>query len=253
LTFGHAVSAFVPGHNLSHHRYPNTPLDGTRVSLMRYRFNVLNQLLMFVHCIGNINRSEFKFKAEMRKRHPGWVHQYDLELVIVYAVKLSLLYMDWKRTILFVLLPHLIATWNLVNLNFWQHDGCDPDHPYNHSRNITGKLVNFFLFNNGYHGVHHMQPGLHWSLAPAYHQEHLAPFNHPNLNRPSLALYLFESCIYPGKRVMYDGRPVVLSAKEPKTEDWVARAGDAEFAFAARSFVAPERRERDRSHEMAMS
>ena len=37
--------------------------------------------------------------------------------------------------------------------------------------------MNWFTFNNGYHGIHHMKPGLHWSLAPEVHAKELAPFN----------------------------------------------------------------------------
>jgi len=65
-----------------------------------------------------------------------------------------------------------------------------------------------------------MKPGLHWSLLPAYHEEHLAPYVHPNLNRVSLTKYLFETHIYPAKRLDYLGNPIVLPAKV-KDEDWV--------------------------------
>lgn len=65
-----------------------------------------------------------------------------------------------------------------------------------------------------------MKPNLHWSLLPAYHAEHLRPFIHPNLDRDDFLNYLFQTHIYPAKRVDYLGNPIVLP---PKTEDadWV--------------------------------
>ena len=101
-----------------------------------------------------------------------------------------------------------------------QHDGCDETSPYNHSRNFTGKLVNFFTYNNGYHGIHHLQPGLHWSLAPKAHDELLKPFQDPRLDEPSLLAYLFRTFVWPGKRLRFDGTPVVLPPLEAD-EGWV--------------------------------
>ena len=47
LTYGHPVSAYVPGHNLSHHKYTQTRRDVMRTSKLRYRWNLLNQILFF--------------------------------------------------------------------------------------------------------------------------------------------------------------------------------------------------------------
>ena len=44
MTYGNPVSSFVPGHNLSHHKYTQTPRDRMRTDKMRFRWNLLNQL-----------------------------------------------------------------------------------------------------------------------------------------------------------------------------------------------------------------
>ncbi len=54
--------------------------------------------------------------------------------------------------LVFVMLPHQYAAWGIMGINFVQHDGCDGEHPYNHSRNFKGAVVNWFTFNNGFHG-----------------------------------------------------------------------------------------------------
>jgi hypothetical protein len=83
--------------------------------------------------------------------------------------------------------------------------------------------VNWFTFNNGYHGMHHMRPGLHWSLLPAAHEKELAPHLHPALNLKGLLPYLIKAYVYPGKRVNYDGTPLVLGPPR-EDEDWMPAA-----------------------------
>ena len=126
---------------------------------------------------------------------------------------------DWRRAIAFVWIPHLFAVWGITTVNFLQHDGCDKDHPVNHSRNFVGATFNWFTLNNGFHGIHHETPGLHWSLAPAAHAEKYAPTIHPELDQPSLFGYMFKAFIYPGKRVTYDGKPLMVQQKPDS--DWV--------------------------------
>jgi fatty acid desaturase len=53
--------------------------------------------------------------------------------------------------------------------NYLQHVHADEESDFNHSRNFTGWGLNAFLFNNGYHTVHHISPHTHWSENPAQH------------------------------------------------------------------------------------
>ena len=220
FTYGHSVSAYVPGHNFSHHRHTQTKKDNIRTSKMRFRWNLLNQLLFFFRMSNDIALNEFRFAAKIRKDKPKWFNQYLLELILVIGTKIGLTIFNWQLALFLIWIPHLYAVWGIVSTNFWQHDGCDPDHEYNHSRTFTSKLLNWFTFNNGYHAAHHEKPGLHWSLLPAFHAEHLAPYTHPNLQRNSLFAFCWEYCIWPGKRVDYLGNPVVLPIEGPD-HDWI--------------------------------
>ena len=86
--------------------------------------------------------------------------------------------------------------------------------------NFVGKLVNFWTYNNGYHTIHHIEPGLHWSLLPGEHAKRVAPFVHPNLDQANFPAYLFRTFFWPGKRVTYLGEPLVLRAEGPD-EEWI--------------------------------
>jgi fatty acid desaturase len=219
-TYGHPVSAFVPGHNLSHHKHTQTRRDVMRTTKARFGWNLLNMLLFTVMVAPSIMRGESAYFAAMKKRLPTWYRQLKIEQYVMFAIYGVLLYLDWKSFLLFVFVPHKYAAWGIVSMNYLQHDGCDQDHPYNHSRNFVGKLVNFFTFNNGYHGIHHAHPGLHWSLAPEAHAREIAPHIHPALDQKSLLGYLFTAFVLPGKRVRYDGTPLVLPEEGPD-EDWI--------------------------------
>ena len=223
-TYGHPVSAFVPGHNLSHHKHTQTRRDVMRTTKTRFAWNALNMLLFTLMVAPSIMRGEAAYFEAMKRRLPSWYRQLKIEQYAMFALYALLIAADWEhyglKFFVFVFVPHKYAAWGIVSMNFLQHDGTDQDHPYNHSRNFVGKLINFFTFNNGYHGIHHDHPGLHWSLAPEAHAREIAPHIHPELDQKSLLAYLFKAFVYPGKRLRYDGAPVVLPEEGPD-EDWI--------------------------------
>lgn len=222
FTYGHSTSAYVPGHNFSHHKYTQLPKDAIRTSKARFKINMLNQLLFFFIMSGDIIQGEIRFARKMYTENPAWFRQYALEMILVIGSKIVLAFINWKCFLLFVFIPHQYAAWGIVGTNYFQHDGCDETHPYNHSRNFTAGFLNWLLFNNGYHGAHHMKPNMHWSLYPAFHEKNVRPFIHPSLDRKSLAAYLFQAHIYPGKRIDYLGNAVVLP-QITQDEDWIGK------------------------------
>jgi fatty acid desaturase len=220
LSYGFAVSDYVPGHNLSHHRYMQQRRDVMRTSKVRLPWNALNLAMFFFAVAPDIIRSNANFLQTESGKNVHFRRQRTLEVIVVWSVKALFVWLDWRRALAFVILPHLWAVWSITSVNYLQHDGCDPDHPYNHSRNFVGRVFNWFHFNNGFHGMHHIEPGLHWSLLPAAHASQVHPHIHPALEQKSLAVYLFHSLVSPGQRLRYDGAPVVLP-EEGRDEDWM--------------------------------
>ena len=64
----------------------------------------------------------------------------------------------------------------------------------------SGPVLNWLTFNNGYHGIHHDHPPLHWSLAPEAHRERYGGKIHPGLEQPSLPAYAWTAFIL-GRRL----------------------------------------------------
>ncbi len=210
LTYGSAVSAFVPGHNLSHHKHTQSMRDVMRTTKVRHQSNLLNLFEFAPRVAVAIMRNDVAYVAAMKGRHRKWFVQYRIETGSVLLVTVALFVLDWKKALLYWLIPHLYAAWGIITINFLQHDGCDPDSRYNHSRNFVGKFVNWWAFNNGFHAIHHDRPGLHWSLTPQAHQEVYVGNIDPRLDEKSMFLYLFKAFIIPGRRRRYDGERVVL-------------------------------------------
>ncbi len=220
LTYGHPVSAYVPGHNLSHHKYTQSRRDVMRTSKVRFRWNLLNGLFFMSRVGKDIFFADMRYFKAMFRRNPPWFRQMILETVVFLGTSGALLFLDWKKFLLYVLVPHQYAAWGIITMNFLQHDGCDQDSEHNHSRNFVGKLVNWWTYNNGFHSIHHDEPGLHWSLLPAAHAQRIAPFIHPNLDQRNFLAYLFRTFVWPGRRITFEGKPVVLPPEGPD-EEWI--------------------------------
>ncbi|MCB9788994.1 MAG: fatty acid desaturase [Deltaproteobacteria bacterium] len=210
LTYGHPVSTFVPGHNLSHHKFTEGARDVMRTTKARFRWHLLNGFAFFLVVAPGIVRGERAFVRAMRKQRPRWFRQLLIEAAFLIGLSAVFLVLDWQKFLIWWYLPHLWAAFGIVTMNLLQHDGCDPESEFNHSRNFTSPFFAWWTFNNGWHTIHHDIPGLHWSLAPARHQERIAPHIHPALEQPSMAAYLWRTFIWPGKRIRYDGTPYVL-------------------------------------------
>jgi fatty acid desaturase len=220
LTYGHPVSSFVPGHNLSHHRFTQTRRDVMRTSKVRFRWNLLNGFL-FMFCMApSIMRADSAYAKAMARNKPKWFRQLLIEIGVLYAAFGLLLWLDWRLFLLYVFVPHRYAGWGIITMNLLQHDGCDETSDYNHSRNFVGWFVNWCTFNNGYHTIHHMKASTHWSLLPEAHAERVAPFIHPALDQACLLTYLWRTFGWPGRRLRYDGSPFILMDEGPD-EDWI--------------------------------
>lgn len=219
-TYGWPMSALVPGHNLSHHKFTNGPKDAMRPSKMRYESNLLNYLLFPVASVKAVTKFDLDYMADQKKLGRPIYKQYQKEAMIFYPMQIILALIDWKSYLVCWFLPQLYAKFQLIAMNTMQHDGCPrpEEDKWNHSRNFTGKLLNYFTFNNGYHTVHHNHPGLHWSKLEAEHNR-LAHNIHPNLNEPNILGFWFRAFVYPADRLWFDGSKYILPPDVPN-EPW---------------------------------
>jgi fatty acid desaturase len=234
--YGHPVSSYVPGHNLSHHKHTQTRRDVMRTTKVRFKHNLLNGIFFMLSVVPSIMRADAVYSKTMFRRHPKWFRQLLLELSVLVVASVALFVLDWQKALVLWIVPHLYAQWGIVTMNTLQHDGCDGESEWNHSRNFMGKLVNWWVFNNGYHSIHHDIPGLHWSLAPEKHAEQYTGNIHPNLEQKSFVGYIWYT-FFLNHRETYDGRPLVLPPEGPD-EDWLPRPEDTPDDLGAEAYIA---------------
>lgn len=184
LTFaiGQPPTGIITAHNERHHKHPETELDFVRTNLVRFRWNALNIFLFPFASIAAMYREKPSDLCVWKSKRPRLFRQAIRERAIFYPVLLTLLIIDFRATALFLIIPWLTAQLTLVGMNLLQHQDCDHASAFDHSRNLTGKIPNWLLFNSGFHTAHHIRPSLHWSQLPGYHLEHIAQRMNPALN-----------------------------------------------------------------------
>ena len=184
LFYGFPAFAWIPTHNMNHHKFVNREGDQT----LTYRFTHRNNLLTLItypavsayYQQSSIRNFLFRQWAINRRRFMLCLSQY---LVLALFVGTAL-WLDWRKALLFIVIPHQIGLFTVLVFNYLQHVGANPHSEVDHSRNIVGPWMNRLLFNNGFHTVHHDEPGLHWSELPEAHAK-VAHRIHPSLNEPS--------------------------------------------------------------------
>jgi fatty acid desaturase len=230
--YGFPVSEYLPGHNLSHHRHLQKRADLMRTTKAPFvRLNAMNLIWFFPRVAIDVLRQNRRYVAVMSREAPEWHRQLVRESIACWGTTAVLLALDWKRALAFVVLPHLFAVYAITTVNLLQHDGCDENDPLNHSRNFVGALFNWFTFNNGFHGVHHEDPGLHWSELSEAHRQRYHGRIAPALEQPSLLVYLFRTYVLSATRRRFDGTPMGKVVPAPD-EDWIPRPRAAEAASA---------------------
>ena len=200
LFYGYPVLAWIPTHNLNHHRYVNTPGDAT----ISWRFSNKHNLLVastyfFVSSYyqsGPIQQFIARSKQLKNGMYGRIMRQYALWIgthiaAVSLAINLYGVAGGLKLWGLSMALPSFFALYVIMLFNYDQHVHADPWSDHDHSRSFTSKAVNFFLFNNGYHAAHHEAPAAHWSTLAALHEK-IAPEINPVLNEYSLFAYWFR-------------------------------------------------------------
>ncbi len=207
--YGYPTFAWVPTHNLNHHRLVNKPGDAT----ITWRFTNSHNLLVAVtyffvsayYQAEPINQFIRKARQNKPELFRSILRQYSVfvlahSALLALAISMHGLALGVKVWGFTLGLPALFALWTVMLFNYEQHVHTDPWSKYNHSRNFEGKVLNFLLFNNGLHTAHHEKADLHWSELSKAHAK-IADNIDPILRQPSWWWYVakqyFLSPIFP--------------------------------------------------------
>jgi len=198
--YGYPVFAWIPTHNLNHHKFVNRAGDAT------ITWRLTNRHILPVAATYFFVSSYYQgypiraFIAKAKAQNPALYRRIVTNyvtfgashaLLLGAALALHGLKTGLYLYVLSVAVPAFFALWTVMLFNYEMHVHTDPFSAHNHSRSWNGKLTNFFLFNNGYHTAHHENPGTHWSKLAALHAE-VEPLIDPRLVAGNLWWYFVK-------------------------------------------------------------
>ncbi|MDR2328860.1 MAG: fatty acid desaturase [Comamonas sp.] len=201
LLQGHPTFVFWPAHVANHHRYKHGEQDIART----YRFggdtnHLWGYLVHPLQAAWVLYPLFIRWLAGLRLRQPGAFRYCMGQYALWLGSWAGLLALDWKKALIFVILPQLHGLHWLLATNYLQHahaDGRKPPKPendtdggmLNYARNFEG-MVNPLLFNIGLHTAHHECPHAHWSALTRLHADEYRHRVHPVLNEAGLLPYM---------------------------------------------------------------
>jgi fatty acid desaturase len=203
MFYGYPIFAWIPTHNMNHHKFVNGPGDAT----ITWRYTKRDSFLSWVSYFfvssywqGGLIKAYVK---QARAQNPKQFRQIVAQYICVAGFHVTMIALATRlhgvRTGLVTYVCSFGATaamglWGMMAINYIQHIHCDPYSKYNQSRNFTGDLANWFVFNSGYHTAHHEKAGAHWSTLPQIHAK-IADKIHPELNQPSIFGYILKAYV----------------------------------------------------------
>jgi beta-carotene hydroxylase len=192
LFYGFPVFAWTPTHNKNHHKFNNRAGDYT----ITYRFSEANNIFTLAsypsisgYYQHNPISSHLKY---LWKEKRGKFFFSVLQYVALGLFIIAALYINWRKALIFVVIPQQFALVSVLVFNYIQHVHADEESSFNHSRNFVSKYTNFMMFNNGLHTAHHHRASIHWSKLPEAHAK-LKDQIAPHLNEQFIWGFLIKS------------------------------------------------------------
>lgn len=203
LLQGHPTFVFWPAHVGNHHRFRHGPRDIARTYRREFGGDTNHLWGYLAHPVQAalvLYPLFLRWLAQLRRRAPGAFRYCMGQYALWLGSWALLLALDWRKALVFVILPQLHGLHWLLATNYLQHAHADgrpltraqrqaPDQPLNYARNFEG-WVNPLLFNIGLHTAHHEQPQAHWSQLTRLHAEHYRQRVDPALNEGGLLPYM---------------------------------------------------------------
>jgi fatty acid desaturase len=215
--YGYPVFAWIPTHNENHHKFVNGPGDATSTLQMDRENGLVAAITFPLRSASAQAPLVARFLERTRLRSPRTYAAYAMQKIVVFlghaaacglaiglhgVVTGALVYASALG------IPAVGALWGLMFTNYVQHVDCDPTSRWRRSRDFVSSWMNFLVFDNGFHTVHHEQPGMHWSETRAAHAR-IVHLLDPRLQESSIFGYAFRTYVARrGRPALREGRPL---------------------------------------------
>ena len=165
--FGHAPEGYF-SHHLGMHHIENNMEDDTSSTMPYQRDSVKDFLayffkFLFVGVKNTISYLDLRKRKNLSQRLTTGEFVFFIFCFVICFINL-------KAALIVFVLPLIFARLVMMLGNWTQHSFIDRDDPANlftNSINCINTKYNHTCFNDGYHIIHHLRPGMHYTDMPA--------------------------------------------------------------------------------------
>ncbi len=192
LLYGFPAFVWTPTHNKNHHKFINKEGDYTITYRVTEKNNWLS-LLSYPSISSYYQQSSVRNHLKLLWANDRTNFFIAIFQYVALAAFIGItMYLNWRKSLLFVVLPQQFAVFTVLIFNYIQHVYTDEESDFNHSRNFISPLTSAMLFNNGYHTAHHYRASVHWSLLPETHEKIAAQID-PSLIEKGFWNYMIKT------------------------------------------------------------
>ena len=164
--FGHAPEGYFSHHIGMHHIENNMPEDTS--STMAYQRDSLRHFLAYFFKFIAVGVKNTILYLYYRKRKKMYTRLTIGEYTYL-AFCIIMCFVNLKATLVVFVVPLVFARLVMMLGNWTQHAFIDPSNPdnlYTNSINCINTIYNKVCWNDGYHIIHHLRPGMHYTEMP---------------------------------------------------------------------------------------
>lgn len=164
--FGHTPESYFSHHMGMHHVENNLPDDTS--STMRYQRDSAKAFLLYFFHFLFLGFKETVLYLYYRKRKKLYTRLTAGETSF-FVFCIGMCFVNLKATLLVFIIPFLFARFVMMLGNWTQHafiDRRDPENLFTSSINCINTPYNKVCWNDGYHTLHHLRPGMHYTELP---------------------------------------------------------------------------------------
>lgn len=174
--FGHTPESYFSHHMGMHHVENNMPDDES--STMGYQRDSLKEFLIyFLRFIVAGFKNTFLYLYHRKRKKLYMRLTYGEVFFFLFCI--AMCFVNLKATLLIFIIPFFFARFVMMLGNWTQHafvDPMGPDNLYTSAINCINTSYNKVCWNDGYHIIHHLRPGLHYTDMPQEFLKHKDDF-----------------------------------------------------------------------------
>jgi fatty acid desaturase len=175
--YGLTYQSYFAHHLVMHHFENNGRKDkSTTIIYQRDSFRHWLHYLFNFHILGYYHLLKyFIVNKKYSLARKIFANEFVLFLIII-----ALGFFNLRATLILFIIPLLVTRVALMMGNWGQHafvDLDDSENPYKYAVTLINTPFNDSCFNDGYHVVHHIQPGLNWTDMPAVFEKNIPTYN----------------------------------------------------------------------------